>query len=571
MILLWGFQLINSDALYVNYASLLIISIVCTLKNLESQETLFETNHIINVFAILLSCMVALANYRLWGTLTIPEDFGVIFKQCYHFFVIMILFVGGFFVFRNICISFVRNLQSFIWNKCEKTFSPIKAFSICFSLLIISRLIFLFCCQYPGELTKDSIVQMVQVLNGNYSNHHPFYHTMVIKAFVMIGMYFFHDINAAVATYSVFQIIFSSFCFAFTVKTVAQIKAPRWIVISLILFFVLMPYHIIYSITMWKDVMFGFCILLFIITFFRCMHDIGNAFFNHSMLIIAGIGTCLFRSNGLFVFILLTVAFAVLWKTENKRMLIIFISTVIISLVMKHPVLTYIGVTQPDTIESLSIPVQQISRAILEGCELNERQRELLGNIVDIDKVADNYSAYLSDPIKDLVREKGNQQLLVDHKFDYIKLYFSLGIKNPMAYLRAWIDQTRGYWNAGYETTYWSLGMHGNSLGIEKTIISSSLDSILKEYFWLFKNIQGLKLFLSIGFFVWIDILMFMITLLRKDKVGVFVTLPILAVVISLLVATPVFAEFRYIYSAFCSLPIVVAITFRPLETFKDK
>ncbi|MCR5233446.1 MAG: hypothetical protein K6E53_06000 [Lachnospiraceae bacterium] len=57
-----------------------------------------------------------------------------------------------------------------------------------------------------------------------------------------------------------------------------------------------------------------------------------------------------------------------------------------------------------------------------------------------------------------------------------------------------------------------------------------------------------------------------MIALLRKDKVGAFVSLPILAVVASLLVATPVFSEFRYIYAAFCTLPMVMAIALRPIE-----
>ena len=572
-IIFWGFQLLSSDAYYVNYAVLIMITAVCVYKNREVGEKPIGSKHgkyidvIVIIFAILFTCMVAFANYKLWTFEVLPEEYEYRFKWCYHYFMIIMLFTGGYFAFKNILIALIRNIKNIIWIKSEKSVNPIIAFAVCFVLLVITRLIVLFYSQYPGELTPDSISQMRQLLNGSYSNHHPFYHTMVIKIFVMLGMHLFNDINAAVATYSVFQIVFTSLCFAFTVSTMARMKAPRWIVIMSIMFFVLMPYHITYAITMWKDVMFGCFVLMLVTAIFRCMNGIGHIVLDYIMLAVASLGTCLFRNNGFFAFVILTIAFVVLWRLKNKRMLIVFASAIIISFIMKHAVLARLGVTQPDTIDSLSIPAQQIARVIQEGCELNDWQRELLSDVIEIDQIPENYKDYISDPIKSLVRQKGNQNLLVEKKSDYIKLYFSLGMKYPMVYLRAWIDQTRGYWNAGYEYWRWSLGVFKNDLGIARTTNNISIDLMLREYLWLFTNLQGLRLFLSIGFFIWIDILMLMIALIRKDKVGAFVSMPILVVVASLLVATPVFSEFRYIYAAFCSLPMVIVIALRPLDT----
>ena len=576
-IIFWGFQLLSSDAYYVNYAVLIMITAVCVYKNREVGEKPVGSKHgkyvdvIVITFAILFTCMVAFANYKLWTFAVLPEEYGYRFKWCYHYFMIIMLFTGGYFAFRNILIALIRNIKNIIWIKSEKSVNPIIAFAVCFVLLVITRLIVLFYSQYPGELTPDSISQMSQLLNGSYSNHHPFYHTMVIKIFVMLGMHLFNDINAAVATYSVFQIVFTSLCFAFTVSTMARMKAPRWIVIMSIMFFVLMPYHITYAITMWKDIMFGCFVLMLVTAIFRCMNSIGHIVLDYIMLAVASLGTCLFRSNGFFAFVILTIAFVVLWKLKNKRMLIVFVSAIIISFIMKHAVLARLEVTQPDTIESLSIPAQQIARVIQERCELNDWQRELLSDVIEIDQIPENYKDYISDPIKSLVRQKGNQNLLVEKKSDYIKLYFSLGMKYPMVYLRAWIDQTRGYWNAGYEYWRWSLGVFENDLGIARTTNNISIDLMLREYLWLFTNLQGLRLFLSIGFFIWIDILMLMIALIRKDKVGAFVSMPILVVVASLLVATPVFSEFRYIYAAFCTLPMVIVITLRPLDTSRGR
>ncbi len=573
VILFWGFQLISSDAYYVNYCILIMITAVCIFKNREIGEMPFGSKHgkyvdvIINIAAILFSFMVAFANYKLWTFAALPEEYGYRFKWCYHYFMMVMLFAGGYFAFYNIFIALVRNIKCFIWSKIDNTVNPKVAFVVCFGLLLITRLIVLFCCQYPGVLTSDSVDQMGQLLNGSgYNNHHPFYHTMVIKFFVIIGMHLFNEVNAAVATYSVFQTIFTSLCFAFAVSTMARMKSPKWIVIASILFFVFMPYHIMYAITMWKDIMFG-CFVLLLVTFsYRCMYEVGHRILDYIIVTMSSIGICLFRSNGFFVFIILTFAFIVLWKSNYKRMLIVFISVIIISFVMKHAVLARLGVTQPDTIEYLSVPAQQIARVVQEGCELNEWQRSLLSNVIEIESIPEKYSPYISDPIKGLVREKGNQSLLSEQKADYIKLYCLLGIKYPMVYLRAWIDQTKGYWNAGYEYSRWALGITENDLGIERTTNNIAIDLMLREYLWLFTNLQGLRMFLSIGFFVWIDILMLMVALIRKDKIGVFISLPILVVVASLLVATPVYSEFRYIYAAFCALPMVIVIALRPFE-----
>ena len=337
-------------------------------------------------------------------------------------------------------------------------------------------------------------------------------------------------------------------------------------IIASMAFFVFMPYHIIYAVTIWKDIIFGCFVLLFVIFIYRCLYDLGNKNLNYGMLATASMIICLFRSNSLFVFVIITLAFVLFWKFKYKRILVILVSAVVLSFIMKHSVLEWFEVAQPDLIESLSIPAQQIARVVAERCILTDWETEMLSKIIDIDQIPSAYLDYISDPIKQLVREKGNQQLLADNAKDYMKLYLSLGLKHPTVYLRAWIDETRGYWNAGYEYWRWGVGVSDNNLGIVRTIRSIVLARCFEEYLWLFTDVQGLRLFLSIGLFIWIDIVLLMVALLRKDKVGAFVSLPIIIIVESLLVATPVFSEFRYIYAAFCALPMVIVIVLRPIE-----
>ena len=573
LIALWGMQLLYTSAYYVNYLLLLILTGISCYMNYIAHEYVLDLNKgrfceiVIYLFSILFSLMVSFSNYEIWALTEIPKDYGYMFKDMYNVLVTIVFFAGSFIAFWNLFNAVFSNINRLIWkeNDDHKT-KPLMIFILSFGLLVLTRVIVLFCFQYPGEITPDSISQIKQSLNGSYSNRHPFYHTLVIKAFISLGLHLFNDINAAIAVYCLFQILFIAMCFSLAVSTMAWMKTPRWMIVMTMVFYTLMPYHILYAITIWKDVMFGGFALLFVIFCFRCMNGIGNSFIAYGMLTLSGLGICLFRSNGFFAFVILTAAFLALWKSKNIRIFAVLVSVIILSFVLKHIVLAGFDIKQPDTIEALSIPAQQIARVVNDGCKLNDWERETLNEIIELERINEEYRPYIADPIKMLVREKGNQHLITDEKGKYLKLYLTLGLKHPSSYIKGWIDETRGYWNAGYEYWIWSYEVWENDLGLERTVTNKSLDRIFREYMWLFTNVQAFRLFLSIGLFVWTDLLMLMIALLRKDKIGTFAALPIVVIVVSLLVATPVFSEFRYIYAAFCALPIVTAIVLRPNE-----
>ena len=124
------------------------------------------------------------------------------------------------------------------------------------------------------------------------------------------------------------------------------------------------------------------------------------------------------------------------------------------------------------------------------------------------------------------------------------------------------MDQTRGYWNAGYSYWKWQFGVCDNLLGIKSDDGVGAGNKILHEYLWAFENVPILQIFVCIGFYVWLIILSTYITLVKKDYVAFFISVPHLMLVLSLLVATPVFAEFRYAYAIFCSMPFILLVSF---------
>ena len=107
LILMWGAQLLNSDAYYVNYMLLLVIAGICVYINAKSDNLLFCSSHgkkydiFIYGFSFLFSCMVACANYSIWAFPNIPEDGGYKFKYIYETLLTISIFCGGVCVWQH--------------------------------------------------------------------------------------------------------------------------------------------------------------------------------------------------------------------------------------------------------------------------------------------------------------------------------------------------------------------------------------------------------------------------------------------------------------------------------------
>ncbi len=578
LIFIWGALLLNSDSYSVCYMLLTILAFSGNwIKWQEANSVKYQdlkmgnTGTIVRTFSVLFSCMVTGANYQMWNCTDKISLLGQRTAYIYNFAMFSLILFGGYFAFESILSMLYMQLNKIVWREeTDNGTNPRIMFLVCFISNVMEKAILLFLCQYPGELTFDSIDQINQLVTGNYSNHHPVYHTIFIKLFYSLGMSLFHDASAAIAVYNLFQIIFISACFSVAVSTLAQIKVPKKILVLTMLFYLLMPYHIIYAFTVWKDVMFAGFVLLLTLFIFRYVNRIGSASLSQIVICVSGLGVSLFRSNGLFVYTLIFLSFAFLWGKRYLQITVNMGIVLILSLGMKHLVLQYYDVKQPDVIEALSIPAQQIARVITEGRELEKWEIDLIGDIVDFEAVPKAYLPYISDPIKTIVRKKGNQKKLVEMKWKYIKVYCALGLKYPMDYAKSWIDQTRGYWNSGYEYWRWSLSVDENNMGIKRTTKSTTLDAALNRYLWLFPNVQPLRIFLSIGFFVWVDLTLLMLSILRKSKMGIFLSLPIIAVILSLVITTPVYAEFRYSYAVFCVIPVTLLIALSPNQLFGD-
>ena len=322
-----------------------------------------------------------------------------------------------------------------------------------------------------------------------------------------------------------------------------------------------MPFHIMYSFTMWKAVYFGAFVTLLILFFIRIVYGIGNSAINHVGFAICGPFICLLRSNGVFAYVFVLLAMVLLLR-KQKKMIVIMAVTIIACFVCKHTVLSALSVTQPDTVESLSIPLQQVARVVADDGSIDDADRAFLSQILDVDALKETYDPEISDPVKNMIRDFGNEEYLTTHMKEFAALYLRTVMKNPVTCVAAWVDSTCGYWNSGYGYWVWYWDVEVNPYGIERTVSSQVILNIMDEYLWMFYNNKVLQIFTAIGFFVWILSAAFVRCIIRGNKTGIVAMVPIFAIILSLVISSPVFAEFRYMYALFCALPVLIAISF---------
>ena len=546
LLLVWLGILLASDSYHSPYILYAILGLAAFMeyRGVQIQETRREKICGI-LFSLAFAHAVLMANYRL------VDPLGE------HFLSAVILLLGGYVLARLILRWTLRKELNPAFAEQPKNRLAVEWFCLSFFVIGFFDLVILFFCYKPGFLSFDSFFQINQILTDRITNHHPFWHTMIIKAALTIGMKGFQNISIGVVIYNIFQILCMAGIFAWLMMTLYQAGVPRFWLMIVLLVYIALPYHVIYSMTMWKDVLFGGSATLFVCTLFRLLRGIGRKWPNYVVIVFGALGTCLLRSNGLAAFVMtFLILTAVLWRTERK-LLITLLSVILAAVILKYPVLQMLNVPQVTTAEYLSIPGQQFARLLWEEADLEDDELAELQKIMDTEKAKKNYNPILSDPVKGLI----NGGYVKENKLNCLGLWLRLGFKHPDVYLRAWIEQTRGYWNAGYK--YWIVteGIGDNDYGIWREDLNNRISRTYEDWRQNFFQLPVFEPFRSIGLHNWILALCATVLFVKKRREGLMCVLPI-TIILTLLISTPVFNEFRYDYSVIASLPFVIFATF---------
>lgn len=440
----------------------------------------------------------------------------------------------------------------------------------------------------PGDLSKDSVAIIAQAsydmkMNAGFS----FAIIWVMRFCLWMSSLLGGGASLGLVFYFVLQILAMSMVEGYIAYSLAQMKVNKYIVYLSVLFFAAMPYNIQLSHTVWKDIPFSICcVWLMLLVWKQSMaerHDFDAKYILSVLAVVtAGIGTCIYRTNGYYAYIFFLPLSVILFWKKRKDMILAVIAAFVLVLVIQGPVTDHIvnshnkKFLELNQVEDASkiktdnsnmmnsygasgiriVTIQQIAAVAMNRDDITDEDRILIDEILDIDKLRDKYNPGISDNTLRASKRSSTGR--------YLQIWLKLGMKYPSTYVSAWKDMTYGYWYPDMEERWIYVEENAdNDYGIEEIeflphFVYKIRDGVDK----LYKVIPGYGLLWSIGFIVWITAFAIALTVVKRGVKRAICFAPLVGVWLSLLIATPVYGEFRYLYPFFLALPMTVTLPF---------
>lgn len=455
----------------------------------------------------------------------------------------------------------------------EKKKFPLKGFLLGTGVVFMCMVPF-FLTNFPGVMTPDSLAQYRQVVDiSAYNDHHPWMHTLVIELFYKIGYAITGDVYMGIACYTVAQMLLVALSVSYVWAALYELGLKKGYSILGEVLFLICPYNLIYGVTMWKDILFSMAVLVLMVTLFR-LHcfakermSVKQMLRDWTLYAVCGFFMCMLRHNGFYAFLVMMLLLAVVFCRQWR--IYVPLTAVVVSLcfIIKGPVMDAVGVEPGKYAYKVCIPLQQIARVITDGCELAEEEITLLEKINTVDYIPENYQRGGADPMFAWVIY-GDQQYLVEHQGEYLKLWLSIGLRYPGKYIEAFLDQTKGYWYPmdPEQVVYFGITENDNGLLSRPALEGPAVIKFHELLTKLYTIFPLYGMFYSMGGALWFFLLFMAVALRNRINSALIAGVPVFLLTITLFIAVPLVADIRYGYPLLISVPMIAACSFYKMK-----
>lgn len=290
---------------------------------------------------------------------------------------------------------------------------------------------------FPGILTADSYNQLGQIEANIFYNNHPFIHTLIEILCLKIW-------NSP-AMIAIFQMLF--FCFVWTAicKYNRKTDSKKIIMFQVVLTILVAinPINGMHAITLWKDVLYSYFILLLTFVLQICF----DKKFRLNMKNITALA-CLtmilsnIRHNGIAVVLGMVVTIIItlfVIDRKSKNYLKYMGMCVVFAILFLIP--SYLFHVQEDlggNTNQLEKKLIHIDGTFLVEGKLSQEEINILGKYISIDGLMQNYNPYFMDPIYNFI----NYEELNHEKDDLYRLTLKKMAQHPKATIRYFFNST---------------------------------------------------------------------------------------------------------------------------------
>ena len=272
--------------------------------------------------------------------------------------------------------------------------ADIAIFLILFIILVGALLSF-----FPGILTSDNVDQISQAENNKYFNAHPILHTFFIGTLTQLG---------GIWIPALIQIIIFALSWTYVCKLLRKINNSKknailQIIVTCII--AIMPLNFMYSITIWKDIIYSYSFLILLgLLYFEIKKEYRYTTSQIIIYSLACVTIMKFRHNGVpigFIMFVIAVALNIFKVRKLKDTLKFVVSFISIFIVMTIPSWCVNVVKDSGGASGAltSTEVYCMGGLLNEDINLEPEEREFLDTIMDVDLWKESYSPYNGSPI----------------------------------------------------------------------------------------------------------------------------------------------------------------------------
>lgn len=412
---------------------------------------------------------------------------------------------------------------------------------------------------YPATFCPDSTWQLQQGLGyTEYTTHHPPLSTAIMTLCVNLG--------AAIKSrtfgcfiYIVMQTVLGSMIFAYTLVILRRMGISRGALIAAVLFYCLNPVWGMYCQWFEKDMLYTEFYVLTAVLLIEVLRTGRCSVKKAAAVCASAVVTFLLRNNGVYELLPFMILLILCIPREiRKRMICAVFAVVLVYSAVVRGLYPSLGFKKGSDAEMLSIPFQQTARyvAYAEG-EVTEYEREVIGDVLEYDTLAEDYQYHWSDPVKN--KYHGDSEALKK----YFPVWFSMGLKHPTIYIDALVGLNYGY-IAPLETTYVEPSISFSGDGTEETEIpgvtrtANEIPAVLMNIIWLATTkVPVLELFSAAGMYTWLTLICAVMLWIKKKASAM---VPLMPGIMNILVciAAPLSSSIRYCLPTVAMMPVIL-------------
>lgn len=455
----------------------------------------------------------------------------------------LVVFIGYYVTLSLIIISIINLLLRVQIATGEKRVPFWKVFVYALPFIVVS--FFFLLAFYPAGMTPDSLAQWEQAKTKEFTNWHP-----VLFTWVIMGLTAIWDSPAIVALFQMGLLAIAFGLLGYTLERFLFPKKYIWIGLGI---FAISPVNAIYSITIWKDVVYSAFMLLFSILIFILVKTAGRESKKISFLLLftlVSLGLVFFRHNGFPVFIVTMIVTIVMYKSHWKRLIPISLFIIITHQLVTGPLYTKLEVYPSDPQEALSIPTQQIASIVTGDGQLSYSQKHYINRLMPLELWDEKYNPYSVDSIKFSWGDY-DRFVIYDNPKQYASMWSNMVMTNPKVAAEGLFNQTSLVWQMnepldGYTSKYVTNIYLNNEFGLKNRVIEPSITSLARTYLKATDKVE--ELLWRPAVYTSLAILFIYIAYLRNNWRAWLLIFPIALNTGSVFIAIPA-QDFRYLYS----------------------